>query len=133
MNRMGIMGRTTTTKKEEDLDLIKTSTSTSLPPTPPTSSSSTSSNSSSSSTETTTRSDMTSYWKEHAKDSATIEAMSTCVLDLSQSSSPSLTLVQIVLDTNAKTLSEQEVPEILSKLPSWANQDVLELASGIGR
>lgn len=55
---------------------------------------------------------MESYWKERSGDT-TIESM--------------------MLDTNAALLTQHEVPEVLSRLPDFANHDVLELASGIGR
>ena len=58
------------------------------------------------------RDEMTSYWKGHASH-RTLEAM--------------------MLDSNAATLNELEAPEILAKLPNFEKQDVLELASGIGR
>ncbi|CAK4219023.1 unnamed protein product [Aphanomyces euteiches] len=59
-----------------------------------------------------TRANMKAYWIEHSTDSS-VETM--------------------MLDTNAKILTELETPEILSKMPSYKDKDVLELASGIGR
>ncbi|KAF0694852.1 Aste57867_14292 [Aphanomyces stellatus] len=59
-----------------------------------------------------TRECMKAYWVEHSTDS-TVETM--------------------MLDTNAKILTELETPEILSKMPSYKDKDVLEMASGIGR
>jgi phosphoethanolamine N-methyltransferase len=59
-----------------------------------------------------TREQMKSYWAEHSS-STTIETM--------------------MLDTNAKTLHELEIPEILEKAPAMEGKDVLELAAGIGR
>ncbi|DAZ96530.1 TPA: hypothetical protein N0F65_011207 [Lagenidium giganteum] len=59
-----------------------------------------------------TRSEMKSYWAEHGSNT-TIETM--------------------MLDTNAKTLHEMEMPEILEKAPELRGKDVLELAAGIGR
>ncbi|XP_017289818.1 phosphoethanolamine methyltransferase [Kryptolebias marmoratus] len=58
------------------------------------------------------RCNMTEFWKEHSK-AATVEEM--------------------MLDSRAKELTEQEVPEILSTLPPLAGCRVLELGSGIGR
>ncbi|XP_061582298.1 phosphoethanolamine methyltransferase isoform X2 [Cololabis saira] len=58
------------------------------------------------------RCDMTAFWKEHSKD-ATVEEM--------------------MLDSRAKELTEQELPEILSMLPALAGHRVLELGAGIGR
>ncbi|CAH0474093.1 unnamed protein product [Peronospora belbahrii] len=55
---------------------------------------------------------MKSYWTEHSS-SADIEAM--------------------MLDSNAKILHEQEMPEIMEHAPSIKGKDVLELAAGIGR
>ncbi|RXN28364.1 phosphoethanolamine N-methyltransferase 3-like isoform X2 [Labeo rohita] len=55
---------------------------------------------------------MTEFWKEHSK-FATVEAM--------------------MLDSNAQELTQHELPEILSMLPSLAGSDVLELGAGIGR
>ncbi|CAI5740325.1 unnamed protein product [Peronospora destructor] len=59
-----------------------------------------------------TREQMKSYWTEHSS-RADIETM--------------------MLDSNAKTLHEQEVPEIMEHAPSMKGKDVLELAAGIGR
>ncbi|XP_034399254.1 phosphoethanolamine methyltransferase isoform X2 [Cyclopterus lumpus] len=58
------------------------------------------------------RSNMTEFWKEHSKD-ATVEEM--------------------MLDTRAKELTQQELPEILSMLPCLAGFRMLELGAGIGR
>ncbi|XP_071773432.1 phosphoethanolamine methyltransferase [Centroberyx gerrardi] len=55
---------------------------------------------------------MTEFWKEHSKQ-ATVEEM--------------------MLDSHARELTKQELPEILSLLPSLAGQRVLELGAGIGR
>uniref|UniRef100_A0A671KY15 phosphoethanolamine N-methyltransferase n=1 Tax=Sinocyclocheilus anshuiensis TaxID=1608454 RepID=A0A671KY15_9TELE len=55
---------------------------------------------------------MTKFWKEHSK-FATVEEM--------------------MLDSNAQELTQHELPEILSLLPSLAASDVLELGAGIGR
>ncbi|XP_052431047.1 phosphoethanolamine methyltransferase isoform X2 [Carassius gibelio] len=55
---------------------------------------------------------MTEFWKEHSK-FATVEEM--------------------MLDTNAQELTQHELPEILSLLPSLPASDVLELGAGIGR
>uniref|UniRef100_A0A8C1GP30 phosphoethanolamine N-methyltransferase n=1 Tax=Cyprinus carpio TaxID=7962 RepID=A0A8C1GP30_CYPCA len=60
----------------------------------------------------TERNMMTEFWKEHSK-FATVEEM--------------------MLDTNAQELTQHELPEILSLLPSLAGSDVLELGAGIGR
>ncbi|TMW60908.1 hypothetical protein Poli38472_000950 [Pythium oligandrum] len=59
-----------------------------------------------------TRTAMKSYWAEHSTNTS-IETM--------------------MLDTNARTLHELEIPEILEKAPDMAGKDVLELAAGIGR
>nr|XP_015802184.2 phosphoethanolamine methyltransferase [Nothobranchius furzeri] len=58
------------------------------------------------------RSNMTEFWKEHSKD-ATMEEM--------------------MLDSRARELTEQELPEILSMLPPLDGYRVLELGAGIGR
>ncbi|XP_039510903.1 phosphoethanolamine methyltransferase isoform X3 [Pimephales promelas] len=55
---------------------------------------------------------MMEFWKEHSK-LATVEEM--------------------MLDSNAQELTQHELPEILSMLPSLAGSDVLELGAGIGR
>ncbi|KAK2890777.1 hypothetical protein Q8A67_013420 [Cirrhinus molitorella] len=55
---------------------------------------------------------MTEFWKGHAK-FATVEEM--------------------MLDSNAQELTQHELPEILSMLPSLTGSDVLELGAGIGR
>ena len=59
----------------------------------------------------TARSNMTEFWKEHSQ-AATVEEM--------------------MLDSRAKELTQQELPEILSMLPSLAGARVLELGAGIG-
>ncbi|KAG7282042.1 hypothetical protein CRUP_020147 [Coryphaenoides rupestris] len=58
------------------------------------------------------RSSMTEFWKEHSK-MATVEEM--------------------MLDSHARELTKEELPEILSLLPGLAGQRVLELGAGIGR
>ncbi|XP_031608597.1 phosphoethanolamine methyltransferase isoform X2 [Oreochromis aureus] len=58
------------------------------------------------------RSNMTEFWKEHSK-AATVEEM--------------------MLDSRAKELTQHELPEILSMLPSLEGCKVLELGAGIGR
>ncbi|KAM9795263.1 phosphoethanolamine methyltransferase [Neosynchiropus ocellatus] len=55
---------------------------------------------------------MTEFWKEHSRD-ATVEEM--------------------MLDSRAKELTQQEMPEILSILPDLTGLQVLELGAGIGR
>ncbi|XP_047441495.1 phosphoethanolamine methyltransferase isoform X2 [Mugil cephalus] len=55
---------------------------------------------------------MTAFWKDHSKD-ATVEEM--------------------MLDSRARELTQHELPEILSMLPSLAGCKVLELGAGIGR
>lgn len=59
----------------------------------------------------TVRDQMTEFWKEHSK-AATVEEM--------------------MLDSRAKELTQQELPEILSMLPSLDGFRVLELGAGIG-
>ncbi|XP_033625910.1 phosphoethanolamine N-methyltransferase-like isoform X2 [Asterias rubens] len=59
-----------------------------------------------------TRRQMEHFWSDHSKDG---------------------TLEEMMLDTQAKTLSIQEQPEILSLLPSVKGMKVLELGAGIGR
>ena len=54
---------------------------------------------------------MTEFWKEHSI-GATVEEM--------------------MLDSRARELTLQELPEILSMLPSLAGCRVLELGAGIG-
>lgn len=54
---------------------------------------------------------MTEFWKEHSI-GATVEEM--------------------MLDSRARELTQQELPEILSMLPSLAGCRVLELGAGIG-
>lgn len=55
---------------------------------------------------------MTEFWKEHSQQ-ATVQEM--------------------MLDSNAQELTEQELPEILSLLPDVTGKDILELGAGIGR
>uniref|UniRef100_A0A674CB94 phosphoethanolamine N-methyltransferase n=1 Tax=Salmo trutta TaxID=8032 RepID=A0A674CB94_SALTR len=55
---------------------------------------------------------MTEFWKEHSRQ-ATVEEM--------------------MLDSHAQELTQHELPEILSLLPSLSGQRVLELGAGIGR
>lgn len=55
---------------------------------------------------------MTEFWKEHSQD-ATVEEM--------------------MLDSRARELTQQELPEILSMLPPLTGKTVLELGAGIGR
>lgn len=57
------------------------------------------------------RNQMTEFWKEHSKD-ATVEEM--------------------MLDSRARELTQQELPEILCMLPSLNGCRVLELGAGIG-
>lgn len=59
----------------------------------------------------TVRCNMTEFWKEHSK-AATVEEM--------------------MLDSQAKKLTEHELPEILSMLPPLEGRRVLELGAGIG-
>lgn len=54
---------------------------------------------------------MTEFWKEHSK-AATVEEM--------------------MLDSRARELTQQELPEILSMLPPLDGCRVLELGAGIG-
>lgn len=58
------------------------------------------------------RSSMVQFWMEHST-KATVEEM--------------------MLDSHAMELTKQELPEVLSLLPSLAGQRVLELGAGIGR
>ncbi|KAM9377274.1 phosphoethanolamine methyltransferase isoform 2-T2 [Pholidichthys leucotaenia] len=60
----------------------------------------------------TIRRNMTEFWKEHSRD-ATVEEM--------------------MLDSCAQELTQQELPEVLSMLPSLKGCKVLELGAGIGR
>lgn len=57
------------------------------------------------------RTNMTEFWKEHSK-GGTVEEM--------------------MLDSRAEELTQNELPEILSMLPSLAGATVLELGAGIG-
>ena len=54
---------------------------------------------------------MTTFWKEHSHD-ATVEEM--------------------MLDSRARELTKQELPEILDMLPCLSGYRVLELGAGIG-
>lgn len=54
---------------------------------------------------------MAAFWKEHSTE-ATVEEM--------------------MLDTQARDLTQQEMPEILSLLPRLTGYKVLELGAGIG-
>ncbi|KAF4323930.1 hypothetical protein BBO99_00002355 [Phytophthora kernoviae] len=58
------------------------------------------------------REQMRSYWEAHRSE-ATVETM--------------------MLDSNAKSLTTLELPEIMDKAPYMEDKDVLELAAGIGR
>ncbi|CAN9515035.1 unnamed protein product [Ophioblennius macclurei] len=58
------------------------------------------------------RTDMTEFWKEHSQ-AATVEEM--------------------MLDSRARELTQQELPEILSMVPPVTGKTVLELGAGIGR
>ncbi|XP_024919003.1 phosphoethanolamine methyltransferase isoform X2 [Cynoglossus semilaevis] len=58
------------------------------------------------------RNNMAAFWKEHSTE-ATVEEM--------------------MLDTQARDLTQQEMPEILSLLPRLTGYKVLELGAGIGR
>ncbi len=58
------------------------------------------------------REKMKDYWKKHSKDCSIQEMM---------------------LDTNAEIISDKELPEILSVLPSYTDKSILELGAGIGR
>ncbi|XP_078458513.1 uncharacterized protein LOC144937136 isoform X1 [Lampetra fluviatilis] len=62
--------------------------------------------------ECTSREEMTKFWKEHSQEA---------------------TLEQMMLDSKASTLAEEEKPEILSLLPNLDGTDILELGAGIGR
>lgn len=54
---------------------------------------------------------MTEFWEEHSQDGS---------------------LNEMMLDDNAEELCRKELPEILSYLPPYENQDVIELGAGIG-
>lgn len=58
------------------------------------------------------RNKMLNYWNKHSADCSIQEMM---------------------LDTNAETISDQELPEILSVLPDYTGYNILELGAGIGR
>ncbi len=62
--------------------------------------------------ETNDREQMIEYWNKHSKDCSIQEMM---------------------LDTDAEIISDKELPEILSVLPSYSNKSILELGAGIGR
>ncbi|KAJ8302833.1 hypothetical protein KUTeg_019229 [Tegillarca granosa] len=62
--------------------------------------------------QTAVRSAMTEFWEEHSQDGS---------------------LNEMMLDDNAEELCRKELPEILSYLPPYENQDVIELGAGIGR
>uniref|UniRef100_A0A3B3ZUF5 phosphoethanolamine N-methyltransferase n=1 Tax=Periophthalmus magnuspinnatus TaxID=409849 RepID=A0A3B3ZUF5_9GOBI len=55
---------------------------------------------------------MTHFWRTHSQNA---------------------TLEEMMLDTHAQELTEQELPEILSMLPSLDGCRILELGAGIGR
>lgn len=57
------------------------------------------------------RANMTEFWKEHSR-GATVEEM--------------------MLDSRAQELTQNELPEILSMLPSLVGSTILELGAGIG-
>ena len=57
------------------------------------------------------RAKMEDFWKKHSQNASEEEMM---------------------LDTNADVLGKEEIPEILSMLPSIKGKDVLELGAGIG-
>ncbi|KAJ7307456.1 hypothetical protein JRQ81_009476 [Phrynocephalus forsythii] len=59
-----------------------------------------------------TRQQMVQFWEAHSRGSS---------------------LQEMMLDSGAQQLSEQDTPEILSLLPRLEGQDVLELGAGIGR
>ncbi|XP_033754647.1 phosphoethanolamine N-methyltransferase 3-like isoform X2 [Pecten maximus] len=59
-----------------------------------------------------TKSSMKEYWNEHSKDASMEEMM---------------------LDNDAEELSKDELPEILSYLPTYDYLDIVELGAGIGR
>lgn len=59
-----------------------------------------------------TRNDMTKFWESHSHN-ASIEEM--------------------MLDTNASLISQEELPEVMALLPELKGKKVLELGGGIGR
>lgn len=58
-----------------------------------------------------TRNDMTKFWESHSHN-ASIEEM--------------------MLDTNASLISQEELPEVMALLPELKGKNVLELGGGIG-
>lgn len=54
---------------------------------------------------------MVEYWQDHSKDGS---------------------LEEMMLDNNAATVAEEELPEILSYIPDVTGKDVVELGAGIG-
>lgn len=58
------------------------------------------------------RGDMTKFWESHSNQAS---------------------LEEMMLDTNASTLSKEELPEVLALLPELKGKKVLELGGGIGR
>jgi phosphoethanolamine N-methyltransferase len=46
--------------------------------------------------------------------------------------SENCSIEEMMLDSNAEKISDQELPEILSVLPDYSNKKVLELGAGIG-
>jgi phosphoethanolamine N-methyltransferase len=58
-----------------------------------------------------TRNRMKSFWIDH---------------------SGSASMEEMLLDSNAHAISDNELPEILSILPSFKNKTILELGAGIG-
>lgn len=46
--------------------------------------------------------------------------------------SQSASMQEMLLDSNAEAISDFELPEILSILPSFKNKELLELGAGIG-
>lgn len=60
---------------------------------------------------TEVRSAMMEFWQDHSKDGS---------------------LEEMMLDNNAATMTEEELPEILSYIPDVTDKDVVELGAGIG-
>ena len=54
---------------------------------------------------------MKDYWLKHSKHAS---------------------MEEMLLDTNARTISDTELPEILSILPTFKSKTILELGAGIG-
>lgn len=54
---------------------------------------------------------MMEFWQDHSKDGS---------------------LEEMMLDNNAATMTEEELPEILSYIPGVKDKDVVELGAGIG-